>query len=131
MIALLVLAGVAQLGIAVANAFLAKEIRLDAEFARLSPIARDIARAHHAYLVGVLVAAGLLCLAFPGPLTSTPLGAFLSGSLALFWGARLWLQLFRYDPETRRRHRVADLVFTAAAAGLTGVFLASLGRALA
>jgi hypothetical protein len=130
MTALLVAAGAAQLGVAVGNLFLAKTLRLDAEFATLSPLARDIARAHHAYIVGVLAAFGLLCLVFPRALLDGALGAYLSAGLALFWGARLWLQLFRYDAETRRRYRLADLAFTLTAAGLTGIFLASLGRAL-
>jgi hypothetical protein len=132
MIPLIVAAGAVQLAVALANFHAARVLRLDDEFGRLSPIVRDIARAHHAYIVGVLVAAATLCLAFPAELSDgRPLGAFLSAGLALFWGARLFLQLFRYDPETRRRHRLGDLLFTLTAAGLCAVFLASLGRAFA
>ena len=132
MIPLLLAAGAMQFAIALANLHVSRVLRLDDEFGRLSPIARDIAKAHHAYVVGVLVAAAALCLGFPAELSDgRPLGAFLSGGLALFWGARLWLQLFRYAPEIRRRHRLGDLLFTTAAGGLTAIFLASLGRAFA
>lgn len=117
------IAGVLQLGIAVANLGVARVLRFDDEFARLSPLVRDIVRAHHAYVAGVLVAAGLLCLFFPRELASgTPLGAFLSGGLALFWGARLVLQLVRYDPAVRRRHRAVDVLFTLAALYLAALF---------
>lgn len=126
MTTLLWIAGVLQLGIAAANVGVSRVLRLDVEFARLSPIVRDIARAHHVYIVGVLAAAGLLCLLFATELASgSPLGAFLSAGLALFWGARLGLQLRRYDPAVRRRFRLADVLFTLAAGYLAAVFLLS------
>ena len=129
MIPLLWIAGLLQLGIAAANVGLSRVLRLDVEFGRLRPIARDIARAHHAYIVGVLVFAGLLCLGFAPELASgSPLAAFLCGGLALFWGARLVLQGVRYDPAVRRRYRGADVLFTLAAAGLAGVFIAGVVR---
>lgn len=126
MIPLLWIAGALQIGIAAANVGLARTLRLDDEFARLSPIVRDIARAHHAYIVGLLAAFGALSIAFAPDLASgSPLGASLSGGLAVFWGARLVLQLFRYDPVVRRRHRLADVLFTLATAYLTAVFSAA------
>lgn len=132
MITLLQIAGGVQLAVAVANLYVARVLRLDDEFARLSPLVRDIAKTHHAYIIGILLAAAALCLVFPGELSEGgPLGAFLSGGLGLFWGARLQLQLFRYDPETRRRHRLGDVLFTLAALGLTAIFLAALGAAFA
>lgn len=123
MIALLWIAGALQLGIAAANFGVARVLRFQDEFARLSPIVRDIARAHHAYIIGVLVFAGLLCLLFAPELASgSPLGAFLSAGLALFWSVRVALQLLRYDPAVRRRFRLADVLFTLVAAGLAALF---------
>ncbi|HYE98802.1 MAG TPA: hypothetical protein VEJ18_07820 [Planctomycetota bacterium] len=126
MTTLIWIAGGLHLAIAAANVGVSRVLRFDDEFARLSPIVRDIVRAHHAYIIGVLVVAGLLCLLFAPDLASgSPLGGFLSAGLAVFWGARLYLQLVRYDPAVRRRYRAVDVLFTLAAAFLAALFLAA------
>ncbi len=130
--ALLWTAGILQLVVAAANIPVARVLRLREEFGRLSPLPRHIALTHHAYIAGLIAAFGALCLLFAPELGSgRPLPLFLDGLLALFWGTRAGLQLFVYDPELRRRHRVADLAFSGVFAFLTATFVICLGRGMA
>lgn len=124
-------AGALQLVIAAANLPLARILRLREEFARLSPLPRHVVITHHAYIAGLIAAFGALCLLFPAELASTRLGLFLDGLLLLFWGTRLALQLFVYDPALRRRYLGADLAFTGAFAVLTATFGVCLWRGFA
>ena len=97
-------AGALQIVVAAANLPAKRILSLDAELAKLSPMARQIYRVQHAYIAGLL-----LFFAAISPLLTAagPLSVALSGMLAIFWAARLGVQVFYYDPETRRRHRVA------------------------
>ena len=53
---------------------------------------------------------------------------FLSGFLAIFWGARVLIQLTVYDRDVRRSRPVADLAFLATFVYLSGLFaVAALG----
>lgn len=118
------IAGALQLVVAATNVPVARILRLREEFGRLSPMPRHIALTHHAYIAALIAAFGGLCLLFARELASgAPLALYLDGLLALFWGTRLTLQLFVYDPALRRRYRAADAFFTAAFAYLTGTFV--------
>ena len=56
------------------------------------------------------------------------LGRALSGFLAVFWGLRLLVQLFYYDPNLRRANRLADMVFILCFVYLASIFsIATLG----
>jgi len=126
MVTLLRIAAVLQLAIAAANVPLARGLRLGRELAALPPIARQIYRVQHAYIVGILVAFAALTFFFAGDLAGgRPVGTFLSGVLACFWAARVPVQLFYYDAELRRKHRAADAAFTATFAYLAVVFAAA------
>ena len=116
---LLQIAGVLQLTVAAANLPAKRALALGSELARLSPIVRQIYTVQHAYIVWILLFFGGLAL-FDAPVFTGggPWAAF----LALFWGARLAIQRLYYDPEIKRRHRGADVFFTALFAYLTAVF---------
>ena len=132
MIPLLWIAGGLQLVVAAANVPVARILRLRAEFGRLSTMPRHIAFTHHAYIAGLIAAFGGLCLGFAPELASRrPLALYLDALLLLFWGVRFALQLAVYDPELRRRHRAADLFFTAAFGFLAAVFGVCLWRGFA
>lgn len=122
---LLRLAGLLQFLVAAANLPLARILRFREEHARLSPLVRQIHEVHHAYVVGVLLLFAAASLAFPAELAGSGLGRFLSGAIALFWGARVVLQRAYYDRAALRRHRAADLGFTFVFAGLAATYAAA------
>lgn len=123
---LLHLAGALQVAVAAANLPLSRILRSGLEESRRTPIVRQIHRVHHVYLGALLVAFATMSLAFPRELAAgTGLGRFLSGVLALFWGARLAIQRFYYDRDFLRRHRLGDAVFSAVFAVLFTVYAAA------
>ena len=122
---MLMLAGALQLGVAAANLPLAWMLDFGREQRRLTPIVRQIHHVHHVYVVGLLVMFGAVSLAFPDELTGGGLGRFLSGVLAIFWGARLAVQRLYYDREFLRHHRAGDVAFSLVFAFLCGVYAAS------
>ena len=123
---ILMLAGALQLGVAAANLPLTWILRFGREQRRLSPIVRQIHQVHHVYVVGLLVVFGAISLAFPDELTGGGgLGRFLSGVLAVFWGARLAVQRLYYDREFLRHHRAGDAAFSLIFAFLCTVYAAS------
>jgi hypothetical protein len=116
---LLWIAGAVQILVAGANLPAKRLLPIREDLARVSPIVRQIYHVQHAYIVAILLFFGALCFLRTGELAAGgPLPAF----LALFWGARILVQRLYYDPEVRRRHRAADVGFTAAFAYLTAVF---------
>lgn len=112
-------AGAVQLAIAGANFPAKKILPIGADLERVSPIVRQIYRVQHAYIVGLLV---LLAAASALYAREILAGGPWAALLAVFWGARLLIQRFYYDPDVRRRHRAADVVFTLAFAYLTTIF---------
>jgi len=128
---MLMLAGALQIVVAAANLPLTWILRFGREQRKLTPIVRQIHRVHHVYLVGLLVVFGAVSLGFPDELSGGGgLGRFLSGVLALFWGARLAVQRLYYDREFLRHHRAGDVAFSLIFAFLSGVYAASAAGAL-
>ena len=123
---MLMLAGALQIVVAAANLPLTWILRFGREQRRLSPIVRQIHQVHHVYLVGLLVVFGAVSLGFPDELSGGGgLGRFLSGVLAVFWGARLVVQRLYYDREFLRHHRAGDVTFSMIFAFLSAVYAAS------
>jgi hypothetical protein len=129
MIPLLVAAGIVHVALAVMNAFLPARIELGANLAKVSPMVRQMAIVHHAYIVAVLLGFAGLCFFFPGELASgRGLGRALAAGISIFWLARIPIQLFVYDRELRRRNRGVDLLLLAMVAFMGGVMaLAAIG----
>jgi hypothetical protein len=122
-------AGGLQLLVASANFFAPRKLRYRENLAKVSPIVREIFIVQNVYVVLVLVAFALVCFLFaPDLVGRSPLGLFLSGFLALFWGGRVVIQLFVYDRELKRNNPRMHALFLAAVVYLTAVFaLAALG----
>jgi hypothetical protein len=129
MITLLAAAGVAHLALAAMNAFLPARIDLGANLAKLSPIVRQMAIVHHAYIVAVLIGFAGLCFFYPAELASgRGLGRALAAGISIFWLARLPIQLFVYDRGLRRKNRMIDLLLLGMVAFMGGVLgLAAIG----
>jgi hypothetical protein len=120
------LAGAVQLVILLANFPLPKFLPIRENLSRLSPMIREMFLVHWAYIVLVLGIFAALCFGFAPELEgATQLGRFLSACMAIFWLARVPVQLFFYDRETRRRNRAADVAFLACFSYLGVVFAAA------
>ncbi len=116
-------AGAAQLIIAASNVVLPGKLRYRENLNRVAPLIRQIFVVHSIYLVLILIGFSGLCFLFASRLVGNdPLGRSLSGFLALFWLLRIVLQLFYYDADYRRQHRLADVAYTLACCFLGGVF---------
>jgi alginate O-acetyltransferase complex protein AlgI len=116
-------AGVLQLLVASANVF---AVRMFGYRETLASVPKHVAQVfvvQNVFIVLTVVGTAGLCFVFPDDLSGgSILGRRLSAFLALFWGIRLLFQLFYYDREVRRRHRVLDALFVLAFAYLTAVF---------
>ncbi len=119
-------AGFLQWLVAASNLFAARIFRYRQEMAKVTPFVREVFFVQNAYLMATVATFGVLCVRFAPDLAGrTPLGRFLSGSLAVFWGARIAIQLFGYDRDVKRGRPVANLVFLATFVYLCGVFTAA------
>lgn len=131
MILLIWAAGVVQLAILGANFVLPKKLQCSENLSRVSRMIRDVFIVHWIYIGLILILFAALCFWFASELAgASRLGRFLSSAMAIFWLPRIPIQLFLYDPELRRKHRLGDvaillafsflaIVFGAAALGVT------------
>jgi len=122
-------AGLVQLAILAANFVVPGHLRLRENLAKVTSMIRSVFIVHWTYILLVLALFSALCFVFAPDLASgSPLGRFLSAAIAVFWLPRIPIQLFVYDRELRRQHRLGDvamllaltfvvLVFGAAALG--------------
>ncbi len=119
-------AGALQWLVAASNLFAARMFRYRQEMAKVSPFVREVFFVQNAYIMATVATFGVLCLRFAPELAGgTPLGRFLSGSLAIFWGGRIVIQLFFYDRSVKRGRPVANLAFLATFVYLCGLFAAA------
>jgi hypothetical protein len=116
-------AGFVHVGIILANIPLPGRLRVRERLAGVPRFVRQIFYVHWIYIVIVLGLFASLCFGFAAELAgATRLGRFLSFFIAAFWGLRLGLQVFYYDPEVRRENRMLDSLYLAALAVLVVVF---------
>lgn len=115
LIAALWIAGFVQLAIALANFVLPRKLNYRDNLSRLAPMVRQVFIVHSGYIVGVVVLFAAISLGFAPELAGgRGLGRFLAASMAVFWACRVPLQLFYYDRELRRSHRIGDVAITVA-----------------
>ncbi len=116
-------AGILQWIIASANIFLPRKLRYAQNIASMSMIVRQVFIVHAVYIGVLLIALGALCLGFAPDLAGgSALGRSISAFLAAFWGARIAIQLFYYDPELKRQNWTAHLGFLGAFVYLGSIF---------
>lgn len=125
-------AGVVQVLIIAGNFVLPGELQVRENLLHTSSMIRKVFIIHWIYIVAVLAIFSALCLCFAPDLAgASRLGRFLSAAMALFWLPRIPIQLFYYDAEVRRQHRLGDAAMLAALAFLAAVFtIAALGVSL-
>lgn len=125
-IELLRVAGAVHLIIIGANFVLPGRVNLGANLRRLDPFVRQVFVIHHAYIIAVLGLFAALCFLYPAELAGgTGLGRFVCGFMAIFWGARLWIQLFYYDREVKVRYPAEHWAFSFAVSSLAVVLTAA------
>jgi hypothetical protein len=126
------LAGVLHLVVASANIFAFGKFRYLEHLRTVPLLLRQVFLVQNAYIMLVQAGFALLCFFFASELTTgRGLGRALAGFLAVFWGARVLLQLFYYDRELRRANRLFDVLFLIGDGYLAVVFtLAALLPAL-
>jgi hypothetical protein len=113
-------AGATLIALAALHLTFPARFRWKEEFARVSLINRQIFGVHCFFICLILVLMGLLCLVWPGSLVEPGrLGRLVSAGLAIFWGCRLAVQWFVYDPVHWRGKRFE----TAAHLGFSGLWL--------
>lgn len=116
-------AGVVQWLIASANLVIPRKLQYAENLARLTPIVRQVFVVHAVYIVGVLMFFGAVSVAFASDLAGrSALGRSVSAFLAVFWLARVGVQLLYYDAATKRANRMAHAAFTVLFMYLGSVF---------
>lgn len=117
------IAGGLQLVMFVVSLFLPARLRYRENLSKVLPIIQQIFTVHSIYISMLLLVLGVLCFLFAPELAGgSLLGRFFSGYLAVFWGLRVFIQLFYYDPELKRQNPLANMAFTLAFIYLCGVF---------
>jgi len=105
-------AGALQLLVASANVFAVRMFRYRESIRTLPGHVAQVFVVQNVFIVLTVVAMAGLCFGFAGELAGgARLGRCLSGFLSVFWGIRLAFQLFVYDREMRRQHRLFDVLF--------------------
>ena len=95
---LLIVAGVLHLGLLVASFLTPRVLQWRTELLRLSALSRHVIWVHGAFIVIVILGFGVLTLTnAPALAAGTALARSLCAFIALFWLARLMIQLFLFD----------------------------------
>ncbi|HYC91537.1 MAG TPA: hypothetical protein VEO54_20120 [Thermoanaerobaculia bacterium] len=128
----LILAGVAQLGIAAFSLFIPRLLDWRGETARLKPLTRQVFWTYAGYILGFHVAFGLLSLLAPAALLEgTLLARVVCGFIAVYWLVRLTLQFVAYDRSVaagRPLFRFAEAAYVSTFAYLVLVYGATAVR---
>lgn len=105
-------AGALQLLVASANLFAVRMFRYRERVRALPSHVAQVFVVQNVFIMFTVIGMTVLCFGFASELAGgSRLGRCLSGFMALFWGIRLIFQLFFYDRELRRRHRLFDVLF--------------------
>lgn len=128
----LILAGVAQLGIATSSLLIPRLLGWRSETARLKPLTRQVFWTYASYILGFHVAFGLLSLLAPAALLEgTLLARVVCGFIAVYWLVRLTLQFVAFDRSVaagRPLFRFAEAAYVSTFAYLVLVYGATAVR---
>jgi len=122
---LLVLAGLGQLGLAAGSLAIPRVLGWREETLRLTRLTRQVFWTYAGYIWGTNVLMGALSALAPALLLDgSPLARAVCAYVALYWGARLAIQLFWFDRSvaTTRALRLADGALTALFLFLTATY---------
>jgi hypothetical protein len=95
---LIFVSGILHFGTLIASAAVPQVLDWKLELHKLSPLSRQLIWVHGVFIVLTIIGFGVLTLALPAELAAhTPLARAVCGFIALFWAARLLIQLFVFD----------------------------------
>lgn len=116
---LILISGLLHLGTLLGSAQVPRELRFREELPQLNPLLRHWILVAGGYIVFNIIAFGLVSLTMSEALASgTPLARVVCGYIAVFWLARLIIQLFVFDARPYLRNRLLKIGYH----GLTVVF---------
>lgn len=121
----ILLAGLTQLAIAASSLAIPKALRWREQTARLLPLTRQVFWTYASYIFGTNVAFGILSVLIPKALLDgSTLAVAVTSFIALYWTARVTLQLTVFDRSLVKGplFRAADLLYTTAFAYLGVVY---------
>lgn len=121
----LVLAGLAQLGIAASSLLVPRLLGWREETAVLRPLTRQVFWTYATYILGINTAFGMLALLAPTTLTDgSTLARAVCAFIALYWATRLVLQFTVYDRSVAVRplFRFAEAAYVSAFGYLAVVY---------
>ncbi len=114
------LGGVLHVSLLVAGGLLPFVLNWQSDLKKLDRLSQQVVWTHGVFIVLVVVGFGAASLFLPDALLAgTPLARSLCGFIALFWLARLFIQLFYLDAESH----LTNWFFRLGYRGLTGVFM--------
>jgi hypothetical protein len=125
MTAWVVLAGLGQLGLAAGSLLIPRVLGWREETMRLTRLTRQVFWTYSGYIWGTNVCMGALSALAPALLLDgSPLARAVCAYIALYWGARLLLQLLCYDRTvvTTAALRLAEAVLAVLFAFLTATY---------
>lgn len=95
---LIFVGGVLHFGILLASAMVPKALDWKASLRKLDSLSQQLVWVHGAFIVLVIIGFGLISVTLSKELaTGTPLARGVCLFIALFWGARLFVQFFVFD----------------------------------
>jgi len=113
------IAGLLHFGILIASFSVPRVLDWRKELAGLSDLSRHVVWVHGVFIVLVIVGFGLIGVTQAASLTAgTPLARCVCGFIAVFWSARLAIQLFLFDARPYLRSAKLRVGYH----GLTAVF---------
>lgn len=107
------IAGALLIALALLHATFPKYFAWKKELSGLSLINRQMMYGHTFFIALTVLLIGVLCLSCSAEITGTSLGRKIAFGLALFWAARLFVQLFGYSSELWRGKRFETAVHIA------------------
>lgn len=117
---LIFVGGILHFGILIASALVPQVLDWKASLGKLDALTRQLIWVHGAFIVLVIIGFGLLSLGYAADLASgTPLARGMCLFIALFWSARLLVQIFVFDAKVYLKTTFLKLGYH----GLTLVFL--------
>lgn len=118
--------GTMHLLVASVNYFAIRKLDYPGNLAKVSPIVRQVFIVQNVYIVLVQIGTAAMCFFFVEELTGASLlGRCVAWFFAFFWGLRVAIQLFFYDPVVKRAHAKFNAAFLVVYLFLTSVFSAA------